>query len=71
MTTATTAATRPATTNTTGSGHPGVRWAATRAPTATRANWPSESCPAHPVSTVSDSATTAKRNMRLAKKARL
>ena len=27
------------------------------APMATNANWPSDSCPAHPVSTVADTAT--------------
>ena len=57
--TATTAVTAPAKSNRTGSGIELPRCAATSAPTATNPNWPSDTCPAHPVRTVRESAITA------------
>ena len=57
---ATTAVTAPAKSSRTGRGIELPRWAAMSAPTATRPNCPSDTCPAQPVSTVSDRAMTAK-----------
>ncbi len=54
--TATTAVTAPAKGSSRTSGTLPPRWAAITAPTATSPNWPRETCPAHPVSTVSESA---------------
>ena len=56
---ATTAVTAPAKSSRTGSGSELPRWAAMSAPTATSPNWPSDTCPAQPVSTVSERAMTA------------
>ena len=41
------------------SGWPRVKASMDRPPTPANANWPSESCPAHPVSSDSDTATIA------------
>ena len=57
--TATTAVTAPAKGIRRTSGTLAPRWAAIRAPTATRPNWPSDTWPAQPVSTVRDRAITA------------
>ena len=56
---ATTAVTAPAKSSSSGSGTDEPRCAAIRAPTATRPNWPSDTCPAHPVRIVSERAITA------------